>query len=312
MVRDDRFGIVVSARDAWANADELRALGARYVRTVVYDFDHLSAALRDHPPEVRVIVVLDTRFPGVGRDLTDLSGWNSAVQKLADRFTGRIWALECLSAWDTLDIEASRAVACARSAGRILRDTGSGIRCLLGAVAGPRWVTRLQEAAGLLTAADHALLSGACFHPYRKNARGFPGYDHPRIEHGEIDVAVQDAHDIMEMPIWVTELGIRLGQGGGETGQAQYLRNAFDLLGSLPSDVMAAALYRCWWDAAGAPHERGEHAYGLRREDVFDPELDAMPRRVWHAFAEAAGGTGTPPRVFTPQRLLASGGATCG
>jgi hypothetical protein len=295
-MRDDRFGIVVSARDAWANAEELRALGARYVRTIVYDFDHLDAALRDHPPDVRVIVVLDTRFPGVGRDLTDLSGWQAAVGELAERFAGRVWALECLNTWDTLDIEASRAVACARSAGRILRDTGSGIRCLLGSVAGPRWITRLHEAARLLTAADHALLSGACFHPYRKNARGFPGFDHPRIEHGEIDVAIQDAHDIVEMPIWATELGVRLGQAGGETGQ----------VGALPTDILAAAIYRCWWDPAGAPHERGDHAFGLRREDVFDDELDGMPRRAWHAFAEAAGGTGTPPRLFTPQHQMAT------
>ena len=305
-MRDDRFGIVVSARDAWANAEELRALGARFVRTVVFDFDDLDAALRDHPPDVRVIVVLDTRFPGVGRDLTDLAGWEAAVRTLAERFAGRVWALECLTAWDTLDVEAASAVACARSAGRILRDTGSGIRCLLGSVAGPRWIARLREAAGLLTAADHALLSGACFHPYRKNARGFPGFDHPRIEHGEIDVAVQDAHDIAEMPIWVTELGIQLGQAGGETGQAQYLRNALDLLAALPSDVLAAAIYRCWWDPAGAPHERGDHAFGLRREDVFDDELDGMPRRAWHAFAEAAGGTGTPPRLFASRRQLAT------
>ncbi len=304
---DDRFGIVVSARDGWANAEELRALGARYVRTVVYDFDHLESVLRDHPPDVRVIVVLDTRHPGVGRDLTVLDGWQAAVRTLAERFAGRVWALECLSTWDTLDIEAEDAVACARSAGRILRDTGSGIRCLLGSVAGPRWVARFHEASRLLTVADRELLAGACFHPYRKNARGFPGFDHLRIEHGEVDVAVQDAHDIMRLPIWVTELGVRLGQAGGETGQAQYLRNAFDLLGALPRDVLAAAVYRSWWDPVSAPHERGDHAFGLRREDVFDDELDGMPRQAWYAFAEAAGGTGTPPRAFTPRRQLVTG-----
>lgn len=298
---DDRFGIVVSARDAWPNTDELRALGARYVRTIVYDFDQLNAALRDHPPEVRVVVVLDTRFPGIGRDLSDLSGWNTAVAKLAERFAGRVWALECLSAWDTLDIEASRAVACATSAARILHETGSGITCLLGSVAGPRWIARLREVASLLTSADRELLGGACFQPYRKNARGFPGFDHLRIEHGEIDVAVQDAHTIVELPIWVTELGVRIGQAGGETGQARYLADAFELLGALPRDVLAAAVYRCWWDVVGAPHERGEHAYGLRREDPFDNGLDAMPRKVWHAFADAAGGTGVPPFVFTPR-----------
>ena len=300
-MRNDRFGIVVSARDAWPNADELHALGARSVRTIVYDFDQLDAALRHHPPEVRVVVVLDTRFPGIGRDLSDLSGWNAAVTELAERFAGRVSALECLSAWDTLDIEAASAVACATSAGRILRASGSGITCLLGSVAGPRWVVRLREVASLLTSADRELISGACFQPYRKNARGFPGFDHLRIEHGEIDVAVQDAHDIVGLPISVTEFGVRIGQAGGEAGQARYLSNAIELLGALPHNVLAAAIYRCWWDVVGAPHERGEHAYGLRREDLFDQWLDAMPRRAWHAFADAVGGTGLPPAVFTPR-----------
>jgi hypothetical protein len=172
-------------------------------------------------------------------------------------------------------------------------------------VAGPRWITRFQEVARFLTPADRDLLAGACFHPHRKNARGFPGFDHLRIEHGEIDIAVQDAHDIVQLPIWVTELGVRLGQAGGETGQASYLGNAFDLLGALPRDILAAAIYRCWWDPAGAPHERGEHAFGLRREDIFDADLDGMPRRAWYAFAEAAGGTGIPPAVFRPTRQIA-------
>jgi hypothetical protein len=303
---DDRFGIVVSARDAWANADELRALGARYVRTVVYDFDQLDAVLRDHPPEVPVIAVLDTRFPGVGRDLTDLAGWDLAVWELAERFAGRIAALECLSTWDVLDVEAADAVACARSAGRILRDTDSGIACLLGAVAGPRWMARLHEVARLLTPADRDLLAGVCFHPHRKNARGFPGFDHSRFEHGEIDVAVQDAHDIVQLPIWVTELGVRLGQAGGETGQARYLGHALELLAALPRDVLAAAIYRAWWDPVGAPHERGDHAFGLRREDAFDAALDGTPRRAWYAFAESAGGTSVPPAVFSAPRALAT------
>ena len=306
---DDRLGIVVSARNAWANAEELRALGARCVRTIVYDFDDLDAALRNHPPDVRVIVVLDSRFPGIGRDLTDLSGWQAAVRELAARFAGRVWALECLSTWDTLDVEPGAAVACATSAGRILRDSGSGIACLLGSVAGPRWIARLQEAARSLTTEDRDLLAGACFHPHRKNARGLPGFDHPRFEHGEIDVTIQDAHDIVQLPIWVTELGVRLGQAGGETGQARYLGNAFELLGALPGDVLGAAIYRSWWDPAGAPHERGDHAFGLRREDVFDPDLDGKPRGAWYAFAEAAGGTGVPPAAFIAEPEMA---ARCG
>jgi hypothetical protein len=178
-------------------------------------------------------------------------------------------------------------------------------------VAGPRWIARLHEAAQHLTPEDRELLGGACFQPYRKNARGFPGFDFRRFEHGEIDIAVQDAHDIVGLPIWVTEVGVRLGQADGETGQARFLRDAFDLLGALPHDVLAAVTYHCWWDLAGAPHERGNHAFGLRREDVFDPDLDAAPRLAWRAFAEMAGGTGIPPADFLPHHQRQGSRATC-
>jgi hypothetical protein len=297
---DERFGIVVNSRDAWANPDELRALGAKCVRTTVDDFDQLEAVLRNHPPDVRVIATLSTRHPGIGRDLRDLAGWEATVRAFVERFDGRIWALECLSSWDTLRIEPSTTVACARRAAQIVSHAGSDISCLLASVAGSRWITRFQALAREITPADRELLGGACFQPYRKNARGFPGFDHGRFEHGEIDVAVQDAHDIVRLPIWVTEFGMRLGWAGGETGQARFLRNAFDRLAGLPGSVLAAATYHCWWDLAAAPHERGEQASGLRREDVLDDELDTLPREAWRAFAEMAGGTGTPPDVFSP------------
>lgn len=298
MAGDTRFGIVVSARDAWPNAEELRALGAACVRTIVYDFDELDRVLQDHPPDVRVIAVLTPRHPGIGRDLSRRAGWEMTVRQFAERFAGRVAALECLSAWDTLDIDTATAVACARSAGQMLRETESGVSALLGSVAGPRWMTRLLEVSRLLTPADREFLAGACFHPQKKNARGFPGFDRQRFERGEIDVAVQDAHDLVGLPIWVTEFGLRLGQAGDETGQARFVTDALDLLGALPASVLAAATYHCWWDRAGAPHERGEHARGLRREDLFDPAEDRKPRQSWFAFAEAAGGTGIPPEAF--------------
>jgi hypothetical protein len=299
-MRDNRFGIVVSARDAWADDQELRALGAGCVRTVVHDFDDLETVLANHPSDVRVIALLDTRHPGVGRELRDIARWEQTVQELGRRFAGRIWALECLSSWDVLDSEAETVVAYTRRAARILQEQNAGITCVLGAVAGPRWISRFRELAGLLSPSDYDLLGGAAFHPYRKNARGFPGYDHQRIEHGEIDIAVQDAHMLIQMPIWVTEFGMRLGQVGGEIGQARYVRDAMNLLGMLPRSVLAAATYNCWSDLAGGPHQRGDHAFGLRREDLFDPDLHLTPREAWRAFADATGGTGRPPQVTPP------------
>jgi hypothetical protein len=298
---DDRFGVVMSDRSAWANAEELRALGARCVRTIVSDFDHLEAALMDHPADVRVIAALTPERPRAGGGPADLAGWDAMVEQFARRFAGRVWALECLSQWDVRGIAAGTAVACARSAARILRESGSGIVPLLGSVAGRSWMASLRAACRLLSGADRELLGGACFHPYAKNARGFPGFDFSGVDHSEIDIAVQNANDIAEMPIWATEFGVTVGHAGGEAGQARYVRDAVGLLRALPAGVLAAATYYCWWDPIGVPQERGEHAYGLRREDLLDPARDTAPRPAWYAFAEAAGGTGTPPARFAPR-----------
>jgi hypothetical protein len=299
-MRDDRFGVVVKLSSGWPDAGELRALGASCVRALVTDFDELEAALRDHPPDVRVIALLDTTHPGVGCDLADLSGWDATVRELAERFGGRIWALECLSGWAGVGIDASTVVACARSAGRILREAGAETVSLLGADGGRDWMTSLQDAARLLSSADRALVGGACFQPYGRNAHGFPGFDHTRFEHGEIDIAVQNAHDIIQLPIWATELGVTLRQAGGEAGQARYVRDAFELLGALPRSVLAAATYFCWHDAVGAPHQRGEQALGLRRDDLEDEERAGAPRAAWYAFAAAAGGTVRPLTELQP------------
>jgi hypothetical protein len=294
VIRDDRFGLVVNTHGAWPDAAELRALGARCVRTTVNDFDQFDAALSTHPANVRVIALLN---PVTGGDQYDLTRWKTTVRSFATRFAGRVWALECLSGWDRRGVTPATAVACARSAAQILRDAGSGMACLLGAVSGPAWMGSLQEASRLLTSADRDLIKGAGFHPYGRNAHGFPGFDHTRFEHGEIDIAVQNAHDIVQLPIWATEFGVTLRQAGGEAGQAAYVRDAIKLLGALPRSVLAAATYACWSDGMAAANQHGSQALGLRRGDLLDPWRSGEPRLAWYAFAEAVGGTGAPPEL---------------
>jgi hypothetical protein len=296
VIRDDRFGLVVNADGAWPDAAELRALGARCVRTTVNDFDQFDAALRAHSANVRVIALLN---PVTGGDQYDLTRWHKTVRAFANRFAGRVWALECLSGWDRRGVTPATAVACARGAAQILRDAGSGIACVLGAVSGPSWMVSLQEASRLLSSDDRDLLRGAGFHPYGRNAHGFPGFDHTRFEHGEIDIAVQNAHDIIQLPIWATEFGVTLRQAGGEAGQAAYVRDALKLLGDLPRSVLAAATYFSWSDAVGVAHQQASQSLGLRRGDLLAPWQSGEPRLAWYAFAEAAGGTGSPPEIAT-------------
>jgi hypothetical protein len=295
---NERFGIVANARGAWPDAFELAALGAAWVRTIVYTFDELDAVLANHPPEVKVIALLNSENDVVR---SDLSGWGGAIEQLAGRFAGRVHAVECLNEWDLLGIPAEVAAGCVRTAGPILASAGIG--CLLGSVAGPHWTVALPQAVGLLSPEELALVTGACLHPYGKSVRGFP----PGFTFGEIDEAVVTAHQLSGLPIYLTEFGIKLSDAGGEAGQRAYFQQTYEVLRELPSDVLAAACYFCWSDRIGAPEEQGDHAFGLRRRDdtprpahelccavaeagalPFDPTGGQAPTPARRAQAEAA------------------------
>jgi hypothetical protein len=298
-MHDGRFGVVIQAANGqaaygqgesgWPGADELRRLGVGCLRATVSDFDRFEEALRRVPDDVRIIALLGAEHLWRGDGPAGLPRWEAAVRAFVARFGGRVWAIECLSGWNERGLSAATAVACARSAGRTVRAAGADTVCLLGAPIGPTWMASLQEASRLLSAADRQVVTGAALHPYGRNARGFPGFNHTRYEHGEIDIAVQNAHDIVGLPIWVTELGISLQQAGGESGQARFVRDAFDLLGALPASVLAAATYFCWQDAAHGPAGPGGERFGLRRAPVAHAEQHGEPRQGWHAFAAAAG-----------------------
>jgi hypothetical protein len=258
---NERLGIVANARGAWPSADELAVLGARWVRSIIYSYDDLDAALANHPSDVNVIALLNGENELVG---PDLSGWDTAVAEFANRFAGRVHSVECLNEWDLASLPAEVAADCARRAAPVLREAGIG--CLLGSVAGPRWQESLQEIVALLPD-ELENMTGACFHPYGKSVRGFP----PGFVFGEIDQAVVRAHELTGLPIYLTEFGIKMSDAGGEAGQAAYFRQTYEVLRELPTDILAAACYFCWTDRIGAPGEQGADAFGLRR-------LDETPR----------------------------------
>jgi hypothetical protein len=296
MMRDERFGVAVPPGGAWPNADELRALGAGCVRGTVTDFDRFDTALRGVPGDVRVIAMLSVEHLSVGGDPAGLLAWDGAVRAFADRFGSRVWALECLSGWNERGLSSATAVGCARIAGRIVREVGAETVCLLGAATGPEWLPSLKAASRLLSSADRELVQGAAYHPYGRNARGFPGFNHSRYEHGEIDIAVQNAHDVIQLPIWATEFGVPLQQAGGEAGQARYVRDALDLLEALPHEVLAAATYFCWQDAPREVHQQRGQGFGLRRAPGHSEDIAGEARQAWRAFA-AAGGARRPVSI---------------
>ncbi|MGE3267661.1 MAG: hypothetical protein AB7F89_19185 [Pirellulaceae bacterium] len=255
---NERFGIVANARSAWPDSGELAALGAAWIRTIVYSFDELDAVLASHPSEVKVIALLNSENDVVKNDL---SGWREAIEQFGARFAGRVHAVECLNEWDLLHIPVETAADCARTAAPILNN--AGIACLLGSVAGPSWPDALSRLADSFSAEEKAQFAGACFHPYGKSVNGFP----PGFEFGEIEDAVRTANQLAGLPIYLTEYGIKLSDAGGDDGQRAYFEQTFEVLRQIPSDILAAACYFCWTDRIGAPEEQAEHAFGLLRQD---------------------------------------------
>jgi hypothetical protein len=280
---DTRMGIVVNARNEWPELSEIQALGTSWMRSIVYSFDQFEEVLAAQPQGVGVIALLNSETENVGRDL---AGWADAVRTFAQRFAGKVQAVECLNEWDQLGISPETAVECVRVAAPILH--GAGIKCLLGSVSGPNWQNALDRAIQLASSGNRVALDGVCFHPYAQRALNFPaGYGF-----GEIDAVVQRAHEIAGLPVWVTEYGIKLGLAGGETGQAEYVRRSILALSQLSPDVLAAACYFCWNDRIGAPEERGDQALGLRGEDN-------AARPAWQAFVDAVGAIAAAARPPT-------------
>jgi hypothetical protein len=141
-------------------------------------------------------------------------------------------------------------------------------------------------------------------HPYGKSAQGFP----PGFDLGEMDDAVRTAHDRSDLPVWVTEFGIKLIDAAGSRrnreddaaylaragqAQAQYLSQACASLGGLPPDVLGGAYYFAYSDGVGTPTEQGLSAFGLR-----DPHDVARP--AWSAMQQVVGRTN---RRVAPQTV---------
>lgn len=294
-------GLVVNARNAAPERSEVTALGltAGWVRTIVYDFDSFEALLNRLDDVTGVCALLNSETDGVGGDY---SGWRDTVQRFADRFRNRVDMVECGNELDLLGIPAMigadfphprdmlrwqailpghhtdptrqrisplSAANLVRVASPILRE--AGMLVALTSVAGPNWVEYLRSTATMVgDAADVANL-----HPYGQRMDGFPnGWGF-----GEYRDAIQTAHDVSGLPVVVTECGIKVGDAGGEQGQAEYVRRWIEITKALPSDVLGFAAYFCWADAIGGPSEHGDQAFGLR-DDAW------RARPAWTTFAQ--------------------------
>jgi hypothetical protein len=268
-------GLVVNARHAMPDASEIRALGVRWVRSIIYDLNDIPAMLGKVPAGVKVCALLNNENAQVRGDW---SGWESAIATLAERFQGRIHAVECgneLDLWlergDTR-LTPQFAASLARRATPILR--AAGMASILTSVAGSSWQWYLEEMARQLRPGE---VDYANLHPYGQRAAGFPvGFGF-----GEMDWAVRKAHELSGLPVAITEWGIKIGDAGGEANQAEYIARVIALLNGM--DIVPFHALFAWSDRIGTAEEQGDQAFGLRR-------ANGSQRPSWFAVQRAIGG----------------------
>ncbi len=277
----NQLALVANHRSAWPSRAEIEALGVTGIRTIVYDNGEFEQALKDIPDHVRVVAMLNNENTLVK---SDWSGWKEAVRDFSHRFAGRVEALECGNELDLWGLAPEFGAKLAREADDILP---SSIKTLLSSVAGPNWVEWLRKAADLA----HLDIDGVCLHPYGKRPYNF------RDEswgNGWLREAIETAYEASgEFPVYLTEWGVKLGEAGGETGQAEYLSKGIKTVRSFHEDVVPFAAYFAWADAIGSPGERGENAFGLRDERLTH-------RQAWMTYARESVAGVTTPVVTVP------------
>lgn len=279
------LGLCVNAKAAVPDAAECAALGlgaGKWARTAIQgSLTLLDGMLARLPADINVMVTLNNEAAEVK---SDWSGWERACQIIAAKYAGRVKVVGCANELDIFYHQGDRSVSplfaanLARRAAPILRP--AGIKIALSSMASAIWPEYLREMAHL--AGSFADL--ADLHPYGQRAAGFPsGWGF-----GELGTVIHVAGDMSGLPVILSEYGIKVGDAGGEQGQAEYVRRSAELLKALPASRFPFACYFAWRDDIGAPHEQGEQAFGLRR-------LDGSPRPAWQAFVEADGGPANHP-----------------
>lgn len=248
-----KLGVCSSPRRP-ISAQYLSELGAHSVRSIIYSIDDLEYLIDTTPEDIDIILVLNNEMDLVK---PDWSGWLTAIAHVAGTGRGRVKAAilgnELDRYWadgsiDTPEFGASLA----RDASGMLRN--AGISPILSSVGGPKWQEWLGRAASL--ASDS--IDGAAFHPYGQRPDNWRDVG---WGHGDLRVALARAYELAKKPIWVTELGVKIGEAGGEQGQASYLGQGVSTC--LASGVVPHVTYFAWHDEVGAPDERDDSAFGL-------------------------------------------------
>lgn len=307
-----RYGLTVHQYEgAWPSADEQSKLGVNYLRVLIQEIDEFCATrLTDLAPGVQIIALLNAQTnrnhttPGVnstgGTTPNDIAGWQATVPYFVAQAQaaapGRVSAVECLNEWDGWGYSVDQAIQCVIDAAPAVK--GAGMKCLLGsAITGDGPVAAAVKA--IKARGQAALMDGVCFHPYARDADGFPGWGGLPLDE-YLEVVWESAQ---HLPVWVTEWGLPLDESDGGADQATYLQKSFAALDALVArhpgqDILPAACYFSWSDASG--HDENGQYFGLRN-------LAGLPRLGYGSYLTLAhGGPIAGPSAVLSRRAAAS------
>lgn len=278
-------GLAINYR-GWSmpNKENLYRLGMhkpnRWLRTVIYDYDDFEEIIKDLPSNIKLCVMFSRQCKQVAWDYSNLAYQAAAF---AERFKGKVHAVEMdneLDIWFDVDkkLTPEYSASLVKQISSPMRQ--AGIMVLPTSVAGGTWFNYLAKLAPLV----RPYVDAINFHPYVKKIKNFPAYP----DWGEMENAIKEASQIAGgMPVACTELGIKIGDVGGEPAQAEYVTRAFSLLLSLPESLCPFGTYFCYYDGTGTAEEQGNQAFGLVR-------LDGTPRPAYYALAKLLGGEEMP------------------
>ncbi len=261
-----RAGLVIN-QTTLPTAEDLANLGLLngWIRCLVKDIDQFDRELgaSPWPSSVKLCVLLEGQTIGIGGDF---SGWQATIADFAQRFSGRVHAVECANEldiwhWQPPEGHEPNPLLTPEFAAQLVLDAAphlrdANMRVIAPSVASGRWQEYLEAMTGAMgDAADFQ-----AFHPYGQKIDGHPAHE----DWGELAEAVARARGLAGRPLVLTELGVKVGEAGGQSGQAEYVRRLFGLMARLPQDVVEFFCYFAWKDRIGIP---GEGAFGLVEEN---------------------------------------------
>lgn len=252
----EHLGLVANVGGRYPSAEEWPTLNPAWFRSIVYRTADLKTALAAMPASTSVIALVNNEHERVG---WNWDGLEAALEELVALKDTRIKAVEIGNELDLHGDSPAKAAGLATRAHPILKK--AGVKTILSSVAGSDWVNWLREASKLAAGS----IDGTAIHPYGAAADGYPSKSYLT---GDLAQKIDTALSVGGLPVWITEMGVKLGEIGGEANAAEWLRRAMTVVGRYTRTRVPAACFFAYHDANGAPYERGLHAFGMIEDET--------------------------------------------